>query len=100
MKVPNGWKKAIYIAAGIATFGAALAVLEPFTYSVWAPKITLAIAAENKLIRLDSELILLETLEAQAEAVKNWAKVQRMKVRIKSKEREIKELETLKAKHE
>ena len=95
----NGWRRFTYVAAGIAALGAAMAVLEPFTYSVWAPKITLAIAAENKLIRLDSELILLETLEEQAKAVKDWAKVGRMKVRIKAKEREIEGLENLKDKH-
>lgn len=93
----NGWRKIALVATTVVAVGGAITILE--AYAPWAPKITLAIAGENKLIRLDSALILLETLLDQAITMGNQAKVQSLKLRVVNKQREIKELEKLMEKH-
>ena len=44
----NGWKTLAFAATTIVAIGGAVTVLE--AYAPWAPKITLAIAGENKLV--------------------------------------------------
>ncbi len=94
----NGWKRLAIIAGSIVAFGGAMTVMKD--YVPWAPRITFAIAAENKLVRLESNLITLLTLEAQAKAAKDWDGARRLQELIIVKEREIKELEEKKAKYE
>lgn len=93
----NGWKKVALIAGTVVVFGGALTVVKD--YVPWAPRVTFAIAAENKIVRLESNLITLLTLEAQAKAVQDWEGARRLKALIVEKEREIKEIEAQKVKY-
>ena len=95
----NGWKRVALIATIFAAVVGSFTVLESYVDVPWAPRVTLAIAGENKLVRLDSELILLETLRDQAIANGDNARVTRLKLRVVNKQREIKDLEQLMEKH-
>lgn len=99
MSKRNGWKKLAFIATTVIAVGGALAVVESYIGTPWAPRITLAIAGENKLVRLDSQLILLETLLEQAIAMGDQTKAQNLKLRVVNKVREIKDIEVLMEKH-
>ncbi len=94
----NGWKKATLIGGAIIAVGGAITVGRE--YVPWPPKITFAIAAGNLQARLDNQLITLMTLEAQAKATGEREQERRLKALIIEKEREIKELEALKAKNQ
>lgn len=95
----NGWKRILYLAGAITVLGTAAAALQPFTYSVWAPTVTFALATENTLARLDNQLITLLTLAAAARASNDDAAARRLRLLIKAKEREISNIEKLKGKH-
>ncbi len=92
----NGWRLLALVASAVVAVAGALAVLKP--YVPWAPVITFALATENTLARFDNQLITLLTLEAQAKAAKDWDQARRLRVLILNKEREIKDIEKLKAK--
>lgn len=94
----NGWKRIALAATTIIALGGAAAVLENF--APWAPRVTLALATENSLARLDNQLITLIVLEAQAKAAQDHEQARRLKVMIKRKEREIKGIEKLKDRHQ
>ena len=93
----NGWKRIALAATTIVALGGAVAVLEPYT--PWAPRITFAIAAENKLARLDNRLFTLTELQEQARARGDAAAGRRLLKQIKAVEREIEKLMKLMDKH-
>ncbi len=86
----NGWKKVALVAGTVVALGGAVTVGK--AYVPWAPRITFAIAAENKLIRLESNLITLLELEAQAKSAQDPSAVRRLKLLIKAKELEMEEI--------
>ena len=98
MKTRNGWRTIAFAATIIVALGAAWTVIE--NYAPWAPRITLAIAAENKLARLDNQLITMLALLSQAQATNDKVGERRLLGLIAEKEREIKEIEALKKKHQ
>jgi hypothetical protein len=98
MKTRNGWKRLAFIATTIVAVGAAVTVLE--NYAPWAPRVTFALATENTLARLDNQMITLLALEAQAKAGQDRDATRRLQALIRIKEREIKDLEKLKDRHE
>ena len=90
----NGWRKIVVGSAAVVTVAGAVAVAK--AYVPWAPRITFAIAAENKLIRLESNLITLLELEAQAKVAQDPSAVRRLKLLIKAKELEMEEIKSQK----
>jgi len=88
------WKKIAFIATTIAAIGASFAVFE--RYAPWAPKITLAIAAENSIARLDNQLFTLVVLQDQAKKSGDQVTVNRLEIQIREKERLIEEMKALK----
>ncbi len=93
----HSWQRVAVIAATIVALGGATAVLEP--YAPWAPRITFAIAAENKLARLDNRLFTFIELQEQARSRGDAAAVRRLLKQIKAVEREIEKLMKLMDKH-
>lgn len=93
----NGWIRLAFIATTIVALGGAVAVLEP--YVPWAPRITFAIAAENKIARLDNRLFTLIELQEQARSRGDAPAVRRLLKQIKAVEREIEKLMKLMDKH-
>ncbi len=90
----NGWRQLTAIAGTIVLLAAVIAIAKE--YAPWAPRITFAIAAENKLIRLESNLITLLELEAQAKSASDPSAVRRLKLLIKAKELEMEEIKAQK----
>ena len=93
----NGWKRVALVATTIVALGGAVAVLKP--YAPWAPKITFAMAAENKLARLDNRLFTLTELQEQARSRGDASAVRRLLKQIQAVEREIEKLMKLTDKH-
>lgn len=93
----NGLRRMVYLATAIGTFGAAWAVID--TYAPWSPRITLSIAAENTLARLDNQLYTLVVLQEQARERNDHATVQRLENQIKEKKRLIEAMLKLQEKH-
>ncbi len=96
MKI-KGWKKVALVATTIVAVTGAVTALQ--AYTPWAPKITFAIAAENKLVRLDNKLVTLIILETRAKLAKDTDTARSIRLLIRATEREISEMEKLKEKH-
>lgn len=97
--IPNGWwRRAAFAATMIVALGGAVAVLKD--YVPWAPRITLALATENTLARLDNQLITLTILEAQAKVAQDRDALRLLKAMILTLERKIKKIEKLKDRDE
>ena len=90
----NGWQRTALIAGTIVGIGGAIAVGQK--YAPWAPRITLAIAADNSIARLDNQVFTLIVLQDAAKKEGDKAQVQRLEVQIKEKERAIENMKQLK----
>ncbi len=97
MAKKNGWQRTALIAGTIVAIGGAVAVGQK--WAPWAPKITLAIAADNSIARLDNQVFTLIVLQDQAKKQGDQAQVQRLEQQIKEKQRIIDEMKALKAEH-
>ncbi len=97
MAKTNGWQRTALIAGAIVAVGGAVAVGQK--WAPWAPKITLAIAADNSIARLDNQLFTLVVLQDQAKKEGDKATVQRLELQIKEKERLIEDMKLLKSEH-
>lgn len=93
----NGWGRVALVAGTIVAFGGAIAVGQK--YAPWAPRITLSLAADNSIARLDNQLFTLIVLQDQAKKDGNQASVQRLESQIREKQRLIEEMKALKAEH-
>jgi len=91
----NGfWKHVVVLAAGIITLAGAWAVIE--TWAPWAPRVTLAMAAENSLDRLGSKLL---TLKSLARRTKDPAEKRRLLLLIAETKRQIDQVIALKKRY-
>ena len=97
MAQKNGWQRTALIAGTIVAIGGAVAVGQK--WAPWAPKITLAIAADNSIARLDNQLFTLIVLQDQARKDGNNESVLRLEAQIREKQRLIDEMKALKAEH-
>ena len=81
----------------LVVIGGSLAVIKD--YVPWPPRITLSIAAENSIARLDNQLYTLVVLQDQAKKNNDSITVNRLELQIREKERLIEEMKALKKEH-
>ena len=97
MAQKNGWGRVALAATAVVAIGGAATVLGKYT--PWAPRITLSIAADNSLARLDSQVFTLIVLQDAAKKQGDQAQVQRLEQQIKEKQRQIDSMKALKKEH-
>ena len=97
MSKNNGWTRLALAATAIVALGGAIAVIGQ--YAPWAQRITMSIAADNSIARLDNQVFTLIVLQDAAKKEGNQAQVQRLEQQIKEKQRLIDEMKALKKEH-